>query len=78
MIKKRTINQYQMQHIIMHELLHAVGFGHTAVSGYKIIDGTIDYNNISQHSMMCQYTDPRKYPTRRLNSLDKKALGIVY
>ena len=71
-------NQYQIQHVIMHELLHAVGLGHTGRSDYKIIDGTIDFNNTNKRSMMCNFTDPRTYPTRRLNSLDKKALGILY
>jgi hypothetical protein len=74
-------NSLLKEHILMHELLHTIGLGHTGKSYWYEVPGTDGYYDTyyAGHSIMCDTaTDTVIYPQRYLNFLDKKALEIMY
>lgn len=79
---RNTISsRFLAEHIIMHELLHTIGLGHTGHNvWYKIpnTNGYYDTKNAGR-SIMCAYADDDStFPQRYLNFLDKRSLEIMY
>lgn len=72
-----------MEHIMMHEVLHTVGVGHTGMDNYPWVevpntDGYYD-DYYAGLSLMCKGGDPDvDNPLRHLNFLDQRTLDIMY
>ena len=79
--RKTISSRYLAEHIIMHELLHTIGLGHTGNNVWYEIpntDGFYDTKNAGR-SIMCKYADDDStFPQRYLNFLDKRSLEIMY
>lgn len=67
------------EYVIMHELLHTVGFFHTGQSQYYEVPKTDGYYDTlyAGSSIMCGVSNESS-PTRAFNFLDKRAIETIY